>query len=543
MGATEARIVKPVNAKKDSLADQDQTNLHVSVTSHNQDTSRSTAQSEKQVSQLTRLQTTSQGTTLAKNTLVSVTTLTSDKAISVKTRAGDAPIPAITLAGDTSTSVKTLAGNAHTAIAATGTNLSKNAASSQTDAPSRGTASTQTPFKDGEALQATAPAEAQLLSQVTNTASTSSSHTEDPITPTNMATFISEDRARVIAQLRAQPSPPSLEEVRARQASIKEERRQSIEFIRLRTSSRASALGLSVASTAPPELLEANVQGNVAITSPSPNPPRALEQVPELTSNDTNQSTTGPSRLAQPPSPVAQENLKPKRGKWIAPLPELQEWSASHSTSRPAAPAASPVPGKKLKKPRRDAKPVKTSVQSCVSVGTQTDTGITLCSVGTQTETGDATSTAEDLVTGPGPVPSREDESAGHGNAKPQPSFTSCASLQRELELTSIVEDPALEQDRGGQYARGRLTMAAPSTAHTHLVAELTGAGVPPSALTSLSRSGLEANEATGCRQEPVGIRLEVETVTIGGVTFETPRRYGGRHRIAASMPKLELDW
>lgn len=541
MGATEARTVKPVNAKKDSLTDQDQTNLHVSVASHNQDISRSTAQSEKQVSQLTRLQTTSQGT--APNTLVSVTTLTSDKAISVKTRAGDAPISVTTLAGNTSTSVKTLAGNAHTAIAATGTNLGKNAASSQTDALSRGTASTQTPFKDAEALQATAPVEAQVLSQVTNTASTSSGHTEDPITPTNVATFISEDRARVIAQLRAQPPPPSLEEVRARRASIKEERRQSIEFIRLRTSSRASALGLSVASTAPLELSEATVQGNVAITSPSANLPRALEQVLELTSNDTNQSTTGPSRLAQLPSPVAQENIKPKRGKWIAPLPELQEWSAPHSPSRPAAPAASPVPGKKLKKPRRDAKPVKTSVQSCVSVGTQTDTGITLCSVGTQTETGDATSTAEDLVTGPGPVPSREDESAGHGNTKPPPSFTSRASLQRELELTSIVEDPALEQDRGGQYARGRLTKAAPSTAHTHLVAKLTGAGVPPSALTSLSQSGLEANEATGCRQEPVGIRLEVETVTIGGVTFETPRRYGSRHRIAASMPKLELDW
>ena len=517
------------------------------MASYNQVTSRSTAQSEKQVSQLIWVQTTSHDKTLAENTPLSVTSLASDKAISVTTRAADAPI-----------SVKTLAGNApssHTTIAATGTNLAKNAtssqiaalardtASSQTVAPTRATSSTQTPFKDAKALQATAPAEAQVLYQATNTASTSSSHTEDQITPTSVATFISEDRARVIAQLRAQPPPPSLEEARARRASIKEERRQSIEFIRLRTSSRASALGLSVALTAPPELPEATTQGNVAITSPSATSPRVLEQVPEFISNDTNQSTTGPSRLAQLTSPVAQENIKPKRGKWIAPLPELQEWSASHSPSRPAAPAASSVPGKKLKKPRRDAKPVKTSVQSRVSVGTQTHTRITSCSVGTQTETGAATSIAEDLDTGPGLVPGREDESAGHSNTKPPPSFTSRASLQRELELTSIMEDTALEQDRGGQYARGRLTMAAPSTAHTHLVAELTGAGVPPSALTTLSPSGLEANEATGCRQEPVGIRLEVETVTIGGVTFETPRRYGSRHRIAASMPKLELDW
>ncbi|KFZ13629.1 hypothetical protein V502_06510 [Pseudogymnoascus sp. VKM F-4520 (FW-2644)] len=422
----------------------------------------------------------------------------------------------------------------------------RDTAASQTAAPTGTSSSSQTPAKVAVALRAAAPVEAQVISQAITPVSTSSNHTGAQTAPNHGSQSTSEDRARVIAELRAQPPPPSLEEARARRASIKEERRQNIEFIRKRTTSRASALALSMASTAPsglsqlPQpsgpLSDTTTQGN-ATTNQSMNLPRVLEQVPELALDSAaNEGQTSDLTATGPrfglASPVAQENVKPKRGKWIAPLPEHQSWGTTLS--------ASSVPEKKKKqKNRRNVNPVRPSV---VSVGTQTGTGVTSCSVGTQTEIGVATSIAEDLVPGAGPVPSREDESVGHGNTKPPPSVTSRASLQRELELTSIVEDSALEQDCGGEYARGILTMATPSTAHSNLVAELTGAGVPSSALTSLSRSGLEAHEATGCRQPLVGIHLEVETVTIGGVTFEARRR-GSRHRIAASMPRLELDW
>ena len=376
----------------------------------------------------------------------------------------------------------------------------RDTSASQAAAPTGTSSSSQASAKVAVALRAAAPVEAQVISQAITSVSTSSNHTGAQTAPNHGSQSISEDRARVIAELRAQPPPPSLEEARARRASIKEERRQNIEFIRKRTTSRASALALSMASTAPsglsqlPQpsgpLSDTTTQGN-ATTNQSMNPPRVLEQVPELASdsaaNEGHPSdliATGPLGLA---SPVAQENVKPKRGKWIAPLPEHQSWGTALS--------ASSVPEKKKKqKNRRNVNPVR---PSAVSVGTQTGTGVTSCSVGTQTEIGVA---------------------------------------------TSIVEDPALEQDCGGEYARGILTMATTSTAHSNLVAELTGAGVPSSALTSLSRSGLEAHEATGCRQPPVGIHLEVETVTIGGVTFEARRR-GSRHRIAASMPRLELDW
>ncbi|OBT46554.1 hypothetical protein VE00_01802 [Pseudogymnoascus sp. WSF 3629] len=518
----EARTPEPTTGEEGIIASQRQTNLHVTTSSHGQE-SQFTAQSENQ--------------------------------------------------------------------AGTGTIPTKNLAPPQTAAPTRGTLSyNNTPDQDAVALQASAPVETQVISQVITAASASSNHTGAQIASAHGAQSINEDRARVIAELRAQPPPPSLEEARARRASVKEERRQSIDFIRMRTLSRASALGRSMASATPADsgpLPETTTQGNET-TNQSMDSSRALEQVSEITDsaandenvadfllkppqptdqtsgsapNEADKATTiadpsqtlprsleivsadtipisaGPSQLAQLSSPVAQENAKPKRGKWIAPLPEQQEWVTA---SRPPGPSAATTASKK--KNRRNAGSVQPSVESRVSVGTQTDTGFTSCSAGTQTESGVATSIAEDLEPGTGPAPSREDESAGHGNTKPPPSVTSRASLQRELELTSIVEDPALEQDRGGEYARGILTMAAPSTAHSHLVAELTGAGVPPSALTSLSWSGLEGHEATGCRQQPVGIHLEVETVTIGGVTFEARRR-GSRHRVAASMPKLELDW
>ncbi|OAF59614.2 hypothetical protein VC83_03840 [Pseudogymnoascus destructans] len=567
---TEARISETIKDGKSIIANQRQTNLRVSTSSHGQESSQLTAQSEDQAGQLAQGQ-------IIPEVSVSVSVLARNEAISSTTIATIG-----TSIAKKSVSRQAVAPAIHTT-------------SSRTDAPLGGTASAQAPTKDAVDLQAAASVEAQVISRVIAAASATSNHTGAHIASTHGPQSINEDRARVIAELRAQPPPPSLEEARARRASVKEERRQSIDFIRMRTLSRASALGTSMTPTAASELLqlsessgalpETTAQGNET-TYQSMNPPRVLEHVPELSSNgatneghvadlhpklpgqslisvsnvadnatsiadpsqtlprslehssnDTNPISAGPSHLAQLPYPVAQENVKPKRGKWIAPLPEQQEWVTA---SRP--PGTSAVTTASKKKNRRNARSVQPSVESRVLVGTQTDTGFTSCSVGTQTESGVATSIAEDLEPGAGPAPSREDESAGHGNTKPPPSVTSRASLQRELELTSIVEDPALEQDRGGEYARGILTMATPSTAHSHLVAELMGAGVPPSALTSLSRSGLEGHEATGCRQQPVGIHLEVETVTIGGVTFEARRR-GSRHRVAASMPELELDW
>ncbi|KFY73743.1 hypothetical protein V499_06179 [Pseudogymnoascus sp. VKM F-103] len=557
---TEARTPEPIKDGKGIIANQRQTNLRVSTSSHGQESSQSTAQSEDQAGQLTQGQTipevSDSVSALVRNEAISSTTIVTKGTSIAKKSESQAVAPA------------------------------RHTTSSQTDAPTGGTASSQAPVKDAVTLQAVAPVEVQVIPQVVAAASSSSNHTGAHIASTHGSQSTNEDRARVIAELRAQPPPPSLEEVRARRASIKEERReerrQSIDFIRMRTLSRASALGISMTSANPSDSGPLPETTNLSL-----NPPRALEQVSETTShsaandgnvagvhlklhhptgqtsgpasneddeatpladaspnlprsvepssNNANPISAGPSHLAQLSSPVAQENVKPRRGKWVAPLPEQQEWVP---VSRPSGPSAAAS----KKKNRRDAKPVKPSVESRVSVGTQTDTGFISCSIGTQTETGVATSIAEDLEPGTGPAPSREDESAGHGNTKPPPSVTSRTSLQRELELTSIVEDPAGEQDRGGEYARGILTMAAPSTAHSHLVAELTGAGVPPSALTSLSRSGLEGHEATGCRQQPVVIHLEVETVTIGGVTFEARRR-GSRHAVAASMPKLELDW
>jgi len=49
--------------------------------------------------------------------------------------------------------------------------------------------------------------------------------------------------AQVAERLRTEGPPMSLDQARLRRASIKEERRASIEFIRHRTSSRAAQLG------------------------------------------------------------------------------------------------------------------------------------------------------------------------------------------------------------------------------------------------------------------------------------------------------------
>ncbi|KFY60479.1 hypothetical protein V496_05330 [Pseudogymnoascus sp. VKM F-4515 (FW-2607)] len=533
-GSTEVRIPEPISAEEGIITDQGLTNLHVAMTSHFQESSPSTAQSESRSGQATQGQTI-HVSTLVKDTPVSIENLSSDEFISVTTPIGDAQISATTIAVSPQIIVP-----------------ATNVASSQTVTPIGGTSSSQT--LDVVTLQIVAPADSQEFSQFLAVASTSSNHAGAQIGSTHVYESIIGDRARVIAHLRAQPPPPSLEEVRARRASIKEERRQNINFIRMRTTSRASALALSKASAAPVELSglpqpsgplsETTTQGS-ATTNQSTNPPQLLEGVSELasdgTANDGHASDLhlDTRRLEQLPSPASQENVRPKSGKWIAPLPQDQEWNVPHPPGPSALPASSLAVQKKHKNGRRGAKPVKPSVQSRVSVGTQTGTGLTSCSVGTQTDFGVATSIAEDLSSGAGPVPGRDGELAGLG---PQPSVTSRASLQRELELTSIVEDPALEQGCGGEYARGILTMATASTPHSKLVAELREAGVPASALTSLSRSGLEGHEATGCRHQPVGIHLEVETVTIGGVAFEARRR-GSRHRIAASMPRLELDW
>ncbi|KFY00002.1 hypothetical protein V490_01522, partial [Pseudogymnoascus sp. VKM F-3557] len=570
----EAKTEKPVSisnpaaAEEGIIANQHETNLHVGSRSHEQSPCQFRTQSKSQAAQPTHHKI-PRVTVLAKDTAVPATALARDEAVSV------------TALEATPTTVTAPAGNAPisvTNIPATVTDPTQYAASHRTPGPTRDTASSQTAVstsgtassqtttkaKDVMTPQDAPPEEIKVISRITTAAGTSSIYTGTQIAPSHYPQEVIEDRARVIAEWRAKTPPPSLEDVRAKKASIKEERRQSIEFIRARTSSRASALGITFAST--------------AAVNHSPNPPRPLEKVPEGTSNSagnygraaeilklpqsthqafeslstaTNKDssitdlslklpgpakqtqdtsfdngdhkiTTGSPKPAQLPHPVAKENVKPKSGKKVAPLPKDQEWSFPSQSPGRSASSAAPSVGKKQKKPRRNANPTtKPNVQSRVSVGTQTETGATSCSVGTQTDSGVATSIAEDLVPGAGPVPSREDESAGHGNTKPPPSVTTRTSLQRELELTSIVEDSALEQNRGGESARGRLTMAAPSTPHSHLVAELTGAGVPPSALTSLSRSGLEAHEATGCRQQPVGIRLEVETVTIGGVTFE----------------------
>jgi len=54
---------------------------------------------------------------------------------------------------------------------------------------------------------------------------------------------VEEDRATAVERLRSEESPPSLEEVRDRRASIMKQRRDSINMIRTRTASRASTSG------------------------------------------------------------------------------------------------------------------------------------------------------------------------------------------------------------------------------------------------------------------------------------------------------------
>jgi hypothetical protein len=58
------------------------------------------------------------------------------------------------------------------------------------------------------------------------------------------AGVIKEDEVAAIGErLQTEPAPLSLQEVRERRASIKEERKRNIDFIRARTNSRAAALG------------------------------------------------------------------------------------------------------------------------------------------------------------------------------------------------------------------------------------------------------------------------------------------------------------
>lgn len=53
----------------------------------------------------------------------------------------------------------------------------------------------------------------------------------------------SQDLATVVERLKGEDSPLSLEQVRERKASIKEQRKESINLIRSRTASRASTSG------------------------------------------------------------------------------------------------------------------------------------------------------------------------------------------------------------------------------------------------------------------------------------------------------------
>jgi hypothetical protein len=56
--------------------------------------------------------------------------------------------------------------------------------------------------------------------------------------------IITEDQVAALGErLQTDPPPMSLQEARERRASIKEERKRSIEFIRSRTNSRAAANG------------------------------------------------------------------------------------------------------------------------------------------------------------------------------------------------------------------------------------------------------------------------------------------------------------
>lgn len=58
-----------------------------------------------------------------------------------------------------------------------------------------------------------------------------------------MGVMKEEEVAALGERLQTEPPPMSLQEARERRASIKEERKRSIEFIRRRTNSRAAANG------------------------------------------------------------------------------------------------------------------------------------------------------------------------------------------------------------------------------------------------------------------------------------------------------------
>jgi hypothetical protein len=59
----------------------------------------------------------------------------------------------------------------------------------------------------------------------------------------NMGVINEDEVAALSERLQSDPPPMSLQEARERRASIKEERKRSIDFIRSRTNSRAAAVG------------------------------------------------------------------------------------------------------------------------------------------------------------------------------------------------------------------------------------------------------------------------------------------------------------
>jgi len=344
------------------------------------------------------------------------------------------------------------------------------------------------------------------------------------------ASVTNSDRARVIAELRAQPPPPSMAEARAHRASIKQERRANIDFIRSRTTSRASGGSPSPLSFSP-------------IPPASPALPQAVEQPagPPIGDVVGGEREVEPSSLVQLESTGASETGRaPKRGKWVAPLPEDQEWRViSPAPVRSVAPAAPSAPKKKGK--GRGA--AKSGASSKKSSALPTDIGLVPTS-----EVG--IPIAESFGSESNPEPSCEDEIVGHGNTEPTPSVTSRVKSIRpqsedEPKLTeSIVEDSGsaladqscVEVER----AKGTLTRAAPSTTH-NLITELMGAGVSPSALSSFGDgSSLKTYETPG-HQLPVAVVrvLEFETVTIDGIAFATPRGCCRVHRRTRSMPEL----
>jgi hypothetical protein len=71
----------------------------------------------------------------------------------------------------------------------------------------------------------------------------SKSMTSAEIAMANKAIMDAQDMAAAMERLKTEEPPASLDEARQRRASIKQQRRDSINLIRSRTASRASAMG------------------------------------------------------------------------------------------------------------------------------------------------------------------------------------------------------------------------------------------------------------------------------------------------------------